>query len=110
MIVRFDLEGAGPPISDVDDARVLPRPLHDATAARRQPLQMHAGRFVGAVLAPHHAEDAQLGDGGLTTSKKLFNLLVFFRRKAVLLDDLWSNGKSRGGGHEETLLSHLERD
>src|SRR5579864_2897294 len=110
MIVRFDLEGAGPSVANVDDARVLARPLHHASAARREALQMHARRFVGAVLAPHHAENAQLGDGGLTSAEKFFDLLVFFRREAVLADDFWSDGKSGGGGHGEILLSHLERD
>ncbi len=64
VIVRLDLEGAGPAVADVDDAGVLARPLHHAAAARRQALQMHARRLVGAVLAPHHAEDAQLGELG----------------------------------------------
>jgi hypothetical protein len=37
----------------------------------------------------------------------LFDLLVFFRREAVLADDFWSDGKSGGRGHEEILLSHF---
>src|ERR1022692_594788 len=110
MIVRFDLEGAGPSISYVDDARVLARPLHDASAAGGQPLQMYAGRLVGAVLAPHHAENAEFGDSGLTSAEKLFDLLVLFGREAVLPDDLRSDDKSRGSGHGEILLSHLGRD
>src|SRR5579863_7238117 len=99
MIVRLDLECAGPSIADVDDARVLPRALHDATAARGQTFQMHAGRFVRAVLAPHYAENAELGDGGLASAEKLFDLLVFFRRESVLPDDLRSDGKSGGSSH-----------
>src|ERR1700685_126352 len=107
MIVRLDLEGASPSIANIDDARILARPLYDASAARRQSLQMHAGRFVRAVFAPHHAEDAQLSDGGLASAEKLFNLFVFFRREAVFVDDFWSDGKSGGRGHEEILLSHF---
>ena len=107
--MRFDLEGAGPAIADIDDARVLARPLHDATAAGGQLLQMHARTLVGAVLAPHHAEDAELGDGRLASAEKLFDLVVFFRREAVLANNFWSDGKSGGCGHEEILLSHLER-
>jgi hypothetical protein len=61
------------------------------------------------VLAPHHAENAKLGDGGLASTEKLFDLLVFFRREAVFAHDFWSDGKSGGCGHEEILLSHLER-
>ncbi len=34
MIVRLDLEGAGPAVADIDDARVLSRPLHHQPAAR----------------------------------------------------------------------------
>src|SRR5208282_3182322 len=109
MIVRFDFEGAGPSIANVDDARVLARPLYNAPAARGQAFQMHAGRFIGAMLAPHHAENSQFGDGRLTPAEKLLDLLVFFRREAVLADNFWGDGKSRGSGHEEALLSHLER-
>src|ERR1700731_1062329 len=98
MIMRFDLEGTRPSIADVDDARILARPLYDAPAARWQPFQMHARRFVGAVLAPHHAEDAKLGNGRLTPAEKLFDLLVFFRREAVLADNFWSNGKDGNRG------------
>ena len=42
MIVRLDLEGAGPAVADVDDAGVLARPLHHAAAVRGQALQVHA--------------------------------------------------------------------
>ena len=109
MIVRFDLEGAGPAVADVDDARVLARPLHHQPAARRQPLQMHARGFVGAVLAPHHAEDAQFGDGGLASAQQLFDLLVFVGREAVLPDDLGSDDQVlKRWSYGETLLSHNE--
>ena len=107
--MRFDLEGASPSIADVDDARILAGPLQHAPAAGRQPLQMHARGFVRAVLAPHHAEDAQFGDSRFASAEKCFYLLVFFRREAVFADDFWSNGKSGNRGHGEALLSHLRR-
>ena len=96
MIVRLDLEGAGPAVADVDDAGVLARPLHHAAAVRRQALQVHARRFVGAVLAPHHAEDAQLGEGRLA-AQRLQDALVFFRREAVFPDEFGSDGLGRLG-------------
>ena len=68
--MRFDLEGACPSIADVDDAGILPGPLHHQFAARRQPFQMHARRFIRAVLAPHHAENAQLGEGGFASAQQ----------------------------------------
>ncbi len=40
--MRLDLEGAGPAIANVDNARILARPLHHAVALGRQPTQMHA--------------------------------------------------------------------
>jgi antitoxin ParD1/3/4 len=61
------------------------------------------------VLAPHHAENAEFGAGRLASAEKLFDLLVFFRREAVLANNFWSDGKSGDCGHEEILLSHLER-
>ncbi len=77
MIVRLDLEGAGPAIADIDDAGILARALQHQLAARGQPLQMHARRFVGAVLAPHHAEDAEFGEGGLASAQQRFDFFVF---------------------------------
>ncbi len=58
MIVRFDFESGDEAVADVDDAGVFAGALHDELAARGQALQVNFARFVGAVLAPHHAEDA----------------------------------------------------
>ena len=69
---------------------------------------MYARRLVGAVFAPHHAEDAQLGDGRLASAEQLFDLLVFFRREAVLLDQFRGDGSRSEGDHGEVLLSHVE--
>src|ERR1019366_2192525 len=91
MIVRLDLEGAGPAIADVDDARIFPGSLHHATAVRGQPLQVHARGFVRAVFAPHHAENAQLGEGWLA-AQRLQDAVVFFRRNSVVAKHFWSNG------------------
>ena len=99
MIVRLDLESAGPAVADVDDAGILARALHHQLAARRQPLQVHARRLVGAVLAPHHAEDAEFGERGFASAEQLFDFFVFVGREAVLPDDLGSNGRSGRGGH-----------
>ena len=71
MIVRLDLESAGPAIADVDDARIFPGTLHYAAAARGQALQVNARRFIGTMLAPHHAEDPQFGERGLTAAQQL---------------------------------------
>ena len=62
MVVRFDLKRTRPAVADIDDTGILTRPLHHPAAVRRKPLQMHPRRLVGAVLAPHHAENTQLGE------------------------------------------------
>ncbi len=103
----FDLEGASPAVSDIDNARVLSRTLQHSLAARGQAFQVHARRFVGTVLAPHDAEDAEFGESRLALPEKLFDLFVLIRSKAVLPEDIQRKGRSRGGGHGETLLSHL---
>ena len=97
--MRLDLEGARPPVPNIDDPGVLSRPLQHALAPRRQPLQMHARRLVGAVLTPHHAEDAQFGEGWFPTTEKLFDLLVFVRRKSVLPDGFQRESRSQKSGH-----------
>ena len=107
MIVRFDLESAGPAVADVDDAGVLARALQHALAARGQALQMHARRFVGAVLAPHHAEDAEFGEGGLASAEKLLDLFVLVGRKAVLPEDLRRKGRGQRGGHGKSFYCRI---
>ena len=90
MIVRFDFERRDETIADVHDARVFSRALHDELAARGQALQVHFARFVGAVLAPHHAEDAQLRDVRIAP-EDLFDARVFFGGEAVFGGDLGRN-------------------
>ncbi len=91
--MRFDLEGAGPAVADVDDAGVFAGALHDAAgaggalAARGQPLEVDARGLVGAVLGPHHAENAELGEGWRAAQRR-FDARVLLRRKAVLLEKL----------------------
>src|SRR5580704_4231662 len=83
MIVRFDFERRNEAVADVHDAGVFPRTLHHKFATRRKPLQVHLARFVGAVLAPHHAENAQLSDVRIA-AKNLLNARVLLARYAVL--------------------------
>ncbi len=66
VVVGFDLEGDGVAyafrvLTDVDDAGVFAGADQHARALGGQLLQMQAGAFVGAVLAPHDREDADFG-------------------------------------------------
>src|SRR5450631_954503 len=59
MIVRLNLECAGPAIAYINDAGVLARSLHDEGAPGGEPLEMNARGFIGAMLAPHNAVNAE---------------------------------------------------
>ena len=83
MVMRLNLENRHHPVADIHHARIFPRPLHHVRPARRQPLQMHARRFIRAVLAPHHAENSQLRKRRIAPQYFL-RARVFFRREAVL--------------------------
>ena len=69
MVVRLHLEDRGEPVTDVDYAGVLAGPLDDARPLGRQAPQMHAAGLVRAVLAPHHAEHAELGVRRVATQR-----------------------------------------
>src|SRR5882762_80150 len=86
MVVRFDFEGGDEAVTNVDDAGVFARALHDELAARGQALQVNFARFIGAVLAPHHTEDAQLGDVRLA-AEDLLHAGVFLGGEAVFGGD-----------------------
>ena len=86
MIVRLDLECARPTVTNVDDSGILPWSLQNAPAASGQPLEMNARRFIGAVLAPHHAENAELSARWLAPTQQRFDALVLLQRQAVVAE------------------------
>jgi hypothetical protein len=65
VVVRLRLERDGEAAAEVDDARVLARPLQHARAARGQPAQERRGVLVAAVLRPQQREDGELELVGL---------------------------------------------
>src|SRR6185295_1120884 len=60
--------------------------LKNGRPFRRQAPQVHARAFVAAVLAPHHAEDADFGKVRLAL-EDLDDLVVFAFRESVLAED-----------------------
>src|SRR5258708_22530344 len=70
---------------------------------------MNPRRLVGAVLAPHHAEDAEFGDRWLAAAEELLDFLILIRREAVLSEGLRRNGRGQGGGHEKSFYCRIWR-
>jgi drug/metabolite transporter (DMT)-like permease len=60
MVVRLDLERDRRAVAEVEDPRVLARPLQDALAGRRQTPQQRGGVLVAAMLRPEEREDREL--------------------------------------------------
>jgi hypothetical protein len=65
VVVALDLERHGHAVAEIEDAGVLARPLQDARAPRRQPLQEQRRVLVAAVLRPEQREDGELEVVGL---------------------------------------------
>ncbi len=101
VIVRLDLEGAAPSVANVDDAGVFAGTLNDALALGRQALQVDARRLVGAVLAPHDAVDAKLGEAW-DAAEGGEDRLVFVSGDAVLRQQLRGDLSGRGGRKSES--------
>jgi len=97
MVVRLDLECRGVAVPDIDDTRVLSRPHEDAVAGSRQLLQVLPRAFVGAVLAPHHADDAELGEIRIAADLR-DDSVVFLLRQSVLFDDVGGDGRHAVSG------------
>ena len=87
VVVRLDLESDHPTAADADDAGIFARPLHHVLARRRQLFQMDARTLIGAVLAPHNAENAQFGVGRLAAEKS-HDLVVLRDGELMLRDQL----------------------
>jgi hypothetical protein len=106
--MRFDFEGGHEAVANVHDAGVLSRTLHHELAARGQPLQMDLAGLIGAVLAPHHAENAQLGNVRVA-AKDLLDARVFLARYAMFGGDFGSNANfGAGGGHVSDLQQRTD--
>ncbi len=65
MVVRLDLEGDGKPLADRDHPGVLAHADEQPVTRGRvaELAQVHLGRLVRAVLAPHHRVHGELGVG-----------------------------------------------
>ena len=82
MIVALDFESDTEAVTDIDDTGVFTGAEEDLFAARGELFQMNARAFVGAVFAPHDAEDAELGKVRLAV-KDGENLGVLIRSHIV---------------------------
>ncbi len=65
VVVALHLEHDAVTVAQIDDAGVLAGALDDARPGGRQRLQPDARGLIGAVLAPHDGEDAELGQARL---------------------------------------------
>ena len=87
MIVALHLERNCPAISNIDNPGILFTRFHqNAWAAGGKFLQFSSRVLVGAVLAPHHRENAELGEVRLAT-QYFFDPLELFRSEPVLLSE-----------------------
>jgi hypothetical protein len=71
VIVALDLERDRLALAEIDDARVLARPLEDARAVARKALQQERRMLVTAMLAPEQREHGQLELVRLATEQRL---------------------------------------
>jgi hypothetical protein len=102
VVVAFHLEHDGVAVAEIHDAGVLPRPLDHLRALGRQLAEPHAGGFVGAVLAPHDREDAELGERG-RPAQDLEQSLVLIGLQPVLGHDFGGDAGSSLGVHTTAL-------
>ena len=102
VVVRLDLERDGVALADVDDAGVLAdagQHLADRRLLRdlAELLEVHLGRLVGAVLAPHHRVHRQLRRGR-AAAEDLADPGVLVGLEPELGPRLLAVGVGRGGG------------
>lgn len=70
-------------VADIDHAGVFAGPANNPRCFGRQRPEPFLGRFIRAVLAPHHREDAQFGEVRHST-ENLHRAGEFVRRQAML--------------------------
>ena len=87
VVVRLHLEDGAPAVADVDGTGILAGAYDDLRPGRGQRAQMDAARLVGAVLAPHRAQHANLGGVGLAAEPAQRKVILFIGQ-VVLERDL----------------------
>src|SRR5689334_17662200 len=105
MVVALHLEDAGITVADVDDASVFAGPLQHPRRLRRELAQMDARRLVGAVLAPHHAEDAEFDEARFAVQESLDAAIL------VVAQPMFGDKLRRDLGHDKVSirLSNMPR-
>ena len=87
VVVALHLEDGDQAVADVDHAGVLARAADHPGGLGRELAEVDLRGFVGAVLAPHHREDAEL-DQVRRAAEDLQDALVLVGLEPVLGDDL----------------------
>ena len=92
VIVRLDLEGDSPAVTDIDDAGVLAdsgehRRPHLVGGGLPEVAQVHLRRFVAAMFGPHHRVHREFGVGGAAT-EDLFDPVVLVVLESELAERL----------------------
>ena len=106
VIVRLELERHAKSVAHVDHAGIfLASGDDDLGRLGGERLEQQPCVFVGAMLAPHHGKDAQLGEVGFAAEHPE-DAIVLLRGDAVFLDDfrgdlgLWHQVSRRARGAE----------
>src|ERR1700674_4982393 len=99
MVVALHLEHHRLAVADVDDARVLARPLDHPGRFRRQAAQMDARRLVGTVLVPHRRQAPKLREAR-HPADQFQDALILVRLQPVAGDEF---GSDLGRGHGALL-------
>ena len=103
VVVALHLEDGGQAVADVHHAGVLARPMDHPGRLGGQLPQPDAGRLVGAVLRPHHAEHPKFGQGR-GAAHDLQDARVLIGGKAELGGERLGDGRSWAG------IVHVARD
>ena len=109
MIVAFDLECDRPPVADVDHTCVFFAGFDENIRSGRWKFSQLLPRiFIGAMLAPHDGENAELGEIRFA-AKNLSNAFEFLRCQAMFRYqfrcDYWIDSRCLAGHRHVTLMN-----
>ena len=94
--MALDLERDGEAVAEVEDARVLARPLQHARAGARQPPQEERRVLVAAVLRPEEREDRELEVVRLPPEQREDPVVLPVRQAELAMERLFHDGAQMG--------------
>ena len=103
VVVALDLERHREPVAEIQDPRVLARPLENTLSLTRQALQKECRVLVAAMLRPEEREDGELEVVRVSSEQRLDAIVLLVREAERAMERLVGDAAQRSAYRRHPL-------